>query len=311
MDTASILNLNASKTEKIRLLLQAGLTRKQVAELMGVGYGFVQNVFAATFPEQVRPKNRTSQPASILTFSRKFGVEIEAYGVEIPVLIDALIDAGLNAAFEGYTHTTTPHWKVVTDSSIRGTDTFELVSPVLHGENGLAQVEKACRVLESLGARVNKSCGMHVHFDAENMGCQTMRRVVLNYIALETTIDGFMPESRRGTQNRYCHSNACGVAALNAAGDHINRLMSAYGSRFHKVNLNSYLRHKTIEFRQHSGTVEFEKIKNWVLFLDGLTNFSATQCPETLSLQALETFVRPEVLAYLRRRTQTLNRNAA
>jgi len=46
----NILEQTGTKTSKIKMLLQLGMTRKQVAEAMGVGYGFVQNVYA---PEKI------------------------------------------------------------------------------------------------------------------------------------------------------------------------------------------------------------------------------------------------------------------
>ena len=44
--------------------------------------------------------------------------------------------------------------------------------------------------------------------------------------------------------------------------------------RYYKVNAVAYERHQTIEFRQHSGTTEYEKIANWVMFLAKLVDYS-------------------------------------
>ena len=44
--------------------------------------------------------------------------------------------------------------------------------------------------------------------------------------------------------------------------------------RYHKVNAESYRRHKTIEFRQHAGTTNYEKIINWVSFCGKLVIWS-------------------------------------
>lgn len=46
------------------------------------------------------------------------------------------------------------------------------------------------------------------------------------------------------------------------------------GNRYKKVNLKSYFRHGTVEFRQHSGTIEYTKISNWVLFLHSLVAYN-------------------------------------
>ena len=39
----------------------------------------------------------------------------------------------------------------------------------------------------------------------------------------------------------------------------VDELKGRIGDRYHKVNLEAYSRHKTVEFRQHSGTTSFTK----------------------------------------------------
>ena len=46
------------------------------------------------------------------------------------------------------------------------------------------------------------------------------------------------------------------------------------GNRYFKVNACSYSRHRTIEFRQHQGSTDFEKISNWVNFCAKLVAWS-------------------------------------
>lgn len=46
------------------------------------------------------------------------------------------------------------------------------------------------------------------------------------------------------------------------------------GDRYFKVNACSYTRHQTIEFRQHQGSTDFEKISNWVNFCAKLVAWS-------------------------------------
>lgn len=46
------------------------------------------------------------------------------------------------------------------------------------------------------------------------------------------------------------------------------------GNRYYKVNACSYARHNTIEFRQHQGSTDFEKISNWVNFCAKLVAWS-------------------------------------
>lgn len=315
MNTNEILNLDTTKTAKIKKLLELGLTRKEVAEIMGIGYGFVQNVYAKYFPDQVSSRRmNTSSFFSLSPFTRKFGIEIEAYlpsssGLTREGLALKLREAGLNVQSEGYNHSTRNYWKVITDSSIsaRGTG-FELVSPPMTGQNGLDQLEKACRVLGQVGAKVNKTCGVHIHFDAERFTLQQWKNLFYNYARYEEAIDSFMPISRRASNNTYCGSvkNSTLLRRIEAS-TNVNSLTDCMHSRYHKLNTKSYSRYKTIEFRQHSGTVEFTKLKNWIYFLHHLVEFSKTNRTGNRNLEAMNEFLPTEVHEFYKQRKQTLN----
>lgn len=100
----------------------------------------------------------------------------------------------------------------MTDSSLNGNDTFELVSPILVGEAGLRELEKVCWVLELCDVKVNESCGLHVHIDAAGFNMATWRNLALSYKHLEPVIDRFMPASRR--DNYYCQGLGHDVLTL-------------------------------------------------------------------------------------------------
>lgn len=269
-----VLQSTDTKSNKIVQLLRLGLTRRQVADLVTHGnYGFVYNV--AKKHNLLTPMTTPSITTSnfSLDFTRNFGVEIEAYGCTRTQLLRELRKAGIVVEDERYNHTTRPYWKIVHDSSLQGENTFELVSPVLHGEEGLAELRKVCYVLEFLGAQVNSSCGLHVHLDAEDFDLPTWKRLLRTALTLEPIIDRMMPASRR--HNQYC----CAMA--NISTQKINRATSVdqlreafYKNRYYKVNVEAYARHRTIEFRQHSGTIEYTKISHWVRFLAGMINFA-------------------------------------
>jgi Putative amidoligase enzyme len=195
---SNILHSNGTKTAKIIALLELGMTRKQIAELESLGkYGAIQNVFA---------KWQMGRNGNVLThlvfspsvFNRKFGIEIEAYGIDRSRVAQALRNAGIACYTEGYNHDTSENWKVVTDGSLQGNQTFELVSPILIGEDGLRQVRTVSEVLTQLGARINRTCGLHVHFDATQIDLQNWKRLLGNYAALETTIDSMYQHGFQG-----------------------------------------------------------------------------------------------------------------
>lgn len=60
------------------------------------------------------------------------------------------------------------------------------------------------------------------------------------------------------------------------------------GSRYFKVNLMSFQRHGTIEFRQHSGTVNATKIANWVRFLGQFIDNSKARNTPAVSAPVIE-----------------------
>jgi hypothetical protein len=301
MNTQTILaNSSLTKTEKMRQLLALGLTRRQVADLTGGNYGFVQNVFARYWPEQVQTKGFRFIP-----FNRKFGIEIEAYGVSMDRVATALREAGIDCQNEGYNHTTRNHWKVISDASLNGTQAFELVSPILEGLAGLAQVETVSRVLTRLRVKINKTCGLHIHFDASGFGLEQMKNIVVNYANYEAIIDSFMPQSRRANNNTYCRSITRLAEQVDGANS-INQMVDLQGTRYQKINLQAYNRHRSIEFRQHSGTIEFEKIKNWIVFLHNLVEYSKTKQVGATSLETLSKIQQPEVMTYLHNRINDL-----
>jgi len=274
----NILNENGTKTEKIQKLLALGLTRRAVADLVTNGnYGFVQNVYARMMRNIATSTAQTAAtvvPNLDYTFSRNFGVEIEAYNCSKQKLAQELTAVGINVRVEGYNHTdSTEHWKLVTDGSLTGNESFELVSPILHGEEGLKDLEKVCWVLELCNVKVNESCGLHIHMDAADFTITTWKNLALGYKRLEKVIDAFMPTSRRN--NRFCEGfeDITEHNIKNAVT--ICDLRRAFGNdRYHKVNLEAYARHRTVEFRQHGGTTNFVKMSSWIHFLAKLITFA-------------------------------------
>jgi hypothetical protein len=302
----NVLAQTTTKTRKIQQLILLGLTRKKIAELVTNGnYGFVQNVYAKMRAEG--RLNFITQTISTNTFNRRFGVEFEAYNVDKTTLNRALNSAGINCEIEGYNHMTRRHWKIVNDGSLIGNNTFELVSPILVGEAGLRELEIVCRVLTECGAKVNKSCGTHIHFDAVGFDLNTWKRIYINYFRLENTIDGFMPRSRR--TNTFCESlkNIHRFEPKIESCTTLNEIASVFSHRrYYKINPVSYARHNTCEFRQHSGTVEYIKISNWIKFLNNLVEYSKENLVIEKTLESLNNFNDSSLVDYLKERTLKL-----
>lgn len=212
----------------------------------------------------------------------RYGVEIEFVSrVNAYAVVDALRAAGVEMKdYTGYSdaHVTCNKWKVVHDGSVVGTTTsgaiygMEVVSPPMEDDaNAQHQIETVCRVLQEMpvGGRINQSCGLHIHVNAEGMSLNTIKRICYMYSKNERFIDMVQPRSRRGSSNTYCRSvsNASELSIKNAKSVRDLYSTVSMSSRFYKVNLDAFRRHKTIEFRQHSGTIEAQKIINWKNFI--------------------------------------------
>ena len=140
----------------------------------------------------------------------------------------------------------------------------EVVSPILSGAQGLRELELVCQGLEEAGATVNRSCGLHIHLDCRDLSVAECQTIFKRYSDYEHAIDRIMPRSRRGNA-RWCGTIADSEVKRNNYGTK-QSLSSAIG-RYYKVNLTNIASRGSIEFRQHSGTTNFTKIKNWLTFL--------------------------------------------
>lgn len=247
-----IVNSKGSKTAKSISLVKLGLTPYEIKLMLG----------------NVNVSKKTKFNANLLTF----GVEIECYNVIRNVLINEVSQRNVSIQSEGYNHTDNNHYyKIVSDASISGNNGQEVVSPILKGKDGLNSLKNVCDSLNAINAKVNKSTGLHVHFDASKISDAHFVNIFKNYQAIESVIDSFMPNSRRANNNGYCASlRGLNYDTCETKSDviRLNR------TRYRKVNAESYLRHKTIEFRQHSGTTEYEKMANWINFLRNLIQYS-------------------------------------
>lgn len=217
-------------------------------------------------------RTRVSRP----TFSFTFGVEIECVGCEFDAFRRAATDNGLSVYGQfNYNHTDMPQYKLTTDSSISGSNAAECVTPPLNGTTaGFDSLKACCKSLAEIGARVNHSCGLHVHIGAADLTDEEYCAVFVNYMRLETAIESFLAPSRRGSHARWCRSLRNYEAdVLNATTkDKMYRALG--GSRYHRVNPVAYVAHRTIEFRQHQGTTNYTKIAHWVKFLAKLVEYS-------------------------------------
>jgi len=104
-----------------------------------------------------------------------------------------------------------------------------------------------CQALSDCGAFVNKSCGLHVHFDMRNHEARAVGVYARRLGTIVPHLKKMLPKSRRN--NQYCVND-------------FNTVKST--ARYAFINASAFRKHKTIEVRGHSGTVDYTKIFNWI-----------------------------------------------
>jgi len=244
---------------------------------------------------------------------RTFGVEIECF---IPTrLVERFYSGCQFTATQNYLrskdvtcHTRQfageTHWGIKHDGSLghmRAAQGVEIVSPILRGEAGLANVRKTATALVEGKFKVNVQCGLHVHMGAGDLTVLQKRNIVGQFIRYERFFDLILPVSRRST--RYAKSLRSGMAPPSAnpdkAAQHaILKLLecdtpdqfTAYAGRMlgdHHARL-SFNAHGTLEFRQHSGTINPDKIENWVRLILAFTEGAKDKAPLPFYSRPLE-----------------------
>lgn len=117
--------------------------------------------------------------------------------------------------------------------------------------------------LNSIGATVNKSCGLHVHLDQRKNPTPelTFQKLVRSLGLLYTVV----PKSRR--ENTYCKRN--------------RRTTFQTNDRYKAVNSLAFRRYKTLEIRLFGGTLNAEKVINWIETLEAIAHGEmVNRCPK-------------------------------
>ena len=240
-------------------------------------------------PRSTTPPESSVTPTLIreIPFTGTLGVEIEYYGVPKNILEDKLIAGGIKARESGYTHATTPYWKLTTDSTSLGKHSGEMVSPILKGKAGLVEMRKCINICQEAGMLVNKSGGMHVHFGMQGVSVQSIVNIITNYYHLQPIIDKMLHRWRRssGWASNFTRGQIDALQRATTMNDVFNAISGSnssswtredarHGGRYHAINVFCYLAYGTIEFRQYTSVLESDTALMWVYFLHFLIEVS-------------------------------------
>lgn len=216
--------------------------------------------------------------------------EQRTYGVEIECLANSIDDrraieqeiaaAGIAVRdIEAYEHTHNPHgtWIMKVDGSItrpNGTPLesypdslrkLEIVTPILKGKDDLEKLRKVIEIM-ARHATVNKSCGVHVHHGVSDLNGKQFKNLYNVYSVNKPVIDYLVAPSRR---NAYYAMPLKAKKRREFQPQSVARLEG----RYRVINFDSYAIRGTVEFRQHQGSLDAEKIIAWVVFTQAIVEF--------------------------------------
>jgi len=216
----------------------------------------------------------------------RFGIELEtAIPANCGIIVGSYhggrpvtgaIAPGGYANLPAPTFNTAP-WKAERDGSIRygaGEQPCEFVSPILHGDDGVARLCDFVGWMNQIGARVNDSCGCHVTVSVDSViGTNDIQARAdfarkLAHIA-QWHARAIYGQTGTGRHlNHYSHTFASDVATLvkrmqNASDVHAkNQAATACGRGM--INFRKLMSHGLVEFRAFAGTVNLAKVQHHV-----------------------------------------------
>lgn len=223
------------------------------------------------------------------TSNRLIGVEIECVvpiigtgeGQDVQrLLAQILTNQGILAVARGYTHAPIPQrYKLAIEYDVSLRDESKYAGlrwskieaktmPMPFSE--LEQVlPAALEIIRYCGARVNHSCGLHVHHHLPEVTSrpETVRSLQRLWWRFHKVIYGLVPQSR--LSNQYCRpptrndaQRFDGCNSFDAVCSNLQGL-----NRYNGLNLVNLAKpdRQTVEWRLHSGTTDWSKIRAWTL----------------------------------------------
>ncbi len=272
-------------------------------------------------PQELVAKLKKKYPMLCYLTDRPFGVEIEFYGLNYYILppdngiikpynihskardgrsfLQLLNDYKLNLGADR------DSWHLEEDGSIVHRGGVELISPILRGFDGLVESYRFLQLLgEIRGAKIDESCGFHVHHgvDAKHYECKRLKELIRITCSMEDYIYLLIGGGR--IDKTTCRPMDLDIDLLRKLGDcedtcrngckikelwysQINgydpdrKVSDRYDlTRYHGLNLHSYWYRSTIEFRYHSAVLhQIDEAMQWIIFTQFMVEMSDGHVP--------------------------------
>ena len=189
-------------------------------------------------------------------------------------------------------------WKVVSDGSIQceargGRNasrlySVEVVSPICKYED-MERIQEIVRQLRQAGAKVNSSCGIHIHVDASRHTAQTLRNIV-NIMASK---EDLLYKTLKVQIGREYYCKKADLRFLDQLNNRPPKTMEALErlwydgasrryahydtTRYHALNLHSVFSKGTVEFRMFNSTLHAGEVKSYIQLCLAISNQALVQ----------------------------------
>ncbi|GMU26230.1 MAG: hypothetical protein AMXMBFR16_11350 [Candidatus Uhrbacteria bacterium] len=163
-------------------------------------------------------------------------------------------------------------WAAKPDCSIEG---MEFVSPVLYGDQGIAEVANFCGIAAANRWQINRHCGYHAHFDVGGESWERLRSIAYAYCMTYPMWCALVTDQR--SNNPMCGApdyQAAQLRGLNSESDW--EYFVGGRDRFQFINWRAFLVHGTLEIRTHDASLDANEINNWVMLHARFIDFVAT-----------------------------------
>lgn len=167
-------------------------------------------------------------------------------------------------------------------------DGQEFVSKPANGDRLFNMIDKICKVLNKKEYNIDKTCGLHVHIEIPTK-LELIKKLYIFYSKYENFFFKMLPSSRQ--KSEYCEkirkTDRFSIKDVKKI-DSLHKFKKKYyetnfysgkmdGKYYKKrrcwTNFHSLFYRGTLEIRSHSGTINSEKIKNWITIHLSVINF--------------------------------------
>lgn len=221
----------------------------------------------------------STEAGKIIKSKRIFSAEIECYYPG---------DEDDQDALREFARAMPRHLGIGTDGSLNDNG-IEIRTPILQGSKGEELIRMVCARLIADNFYTDECCGLHIHLDAGKLipteslitEPRGLKQLWLYYLTFEDVILSFLPRERRN--NSYCRplkDNFHMLEIRNAINlDELEKIWyrqpnraqiasikrdKSHDTKYHGVNIHCLLSQKHLEIRFHSGTINDNKILEWV-----------------------------------------------